>query len=124
MLRVRLGYKHTTSPRVFAYVDSGSPYCLFKIGLADLIGLDPKKDPVFTDELKGVVEGATDTVYFHKVKLLFDAGHQIQVVAGFAKGLSTQAILGRNGFFDHFKVTFDHSVDPPAFDLEKIQQPI
>lgn len=29
-------------------------------------------------------------------------------------------ILGRNGFFDNFLVNFDHSLDPPRFDLNNI----
>jgi hypothetical protein len=28
--------------------------------------------------------------------------------------------LGRVGFFEHFKITFDPSSNPPGFDLERI----
>lgn len=120
MLRLRLLHRHTPSNRIYAYVDSGSPYCLFHMALADLIGLDATKNPLFVDTLRGVVKGETDPLYFHKITLLLDIGHRIEVVAGFAKRISTQGILGRNGFFDAFKVNFDHSTTPPSIEIDKI----
>jgi hypothetical protein len=120
MLRVRVGYKHASSPRIFSYVDSGSPYCLFRWEVADLIGLDPTKSPIFVDDLGGIVQGAREAAYFHKVCLYLEAGHRVDVTAGFAKKMSATGILGRNGFFEYFKVSFDHSAQPPAFELEKI----
>jgi hypothetical protein len=124
MIPIRLGFKHARSPRIFAYLDSGSPYCLFKADLATLIGLDPSKNPLFTDDLGGVVEGPRDLAYFHKVIIYLEAGHRIELVAGFAKKLSTAGILGRSGFFEQFKVTFDHSCEPPAFEIEKHTKPM
>jgi hypothetical protein len=53
------------------------------------------------------------------VSLYFEAGHRIEVVAGFARKLNTSGILGRQGFFDNFKVTFDHSSYPPALEIER-----
>jgi hypothetical protein len=122
MLRVRVGYKHTSSPRIFAFVDSGSPYCLFKWDVAILIGLDPTKSPLFIDSLGGIVEGPREPLYFHEVCIYLEAGHRIPLIAGFAKKMTAAGILGRNGFFDYFKVTFDHSGHPPAFVLDKITQ--
>lgn len=122
MIPMRLGYKHANSPRIFAYVDSGSPYCLFKADLATLIGLDPAKNPLFIDDLSGVVNGPKDLAYFHKVSVYLEAGHRVEVTAGFAKKLSTAGILGRSGFFDQFKVTFDHSGDPPHLEIEKLSK--
>ena len=120
MLPVRVGYKHATSPRIFAFVDSGSPYTLFRADVATLIGLDWTKNPVHVDEIGGIVQNVSEPVYFHKVSLYLEAGHRIEVVAGFAKKLNASGILGRTGFFDAFKITFDHSVDPPEFELERI----
>ena len=31
-------------------------------------------------------------------------------------------LLGRKGFFDNFKVTFDHSTDPPALEYVRIKR--
>lgn len=122
ILQVRLAYKHAQSPRILAFVDSGSPYTLFKYDVAALVGLDPAKNPFFVDDLGGIIAGPREPVYFQKVALYFEAGWRIDVTAGFIKKLGCSGILGRNGFFDNFKVTFDHSTLPPAFELERIQR--
>jgi len=36
------------------------------------------------------------------------------------KKLAVPAILGRNGIFDRFQVTFDNSKTPHEFEIEKI----
>jgi hypothetical protein len=46
----------------------------------------------------------------------------IEVMAGFSSAMSVRAILGRNGFFDQFYVTFDHSGSPPVLDITKIDR--
>jgi hypothetical protein len=122
ILQVRLLHKHTQSARIQAFVDSGSPYTLFKYEAAALVGLDPLKDPIFADDIGGIISGPREQVYFHKVNLLFEAGWNIAVMAGFVKKLGCAAILGRNGFFDNFKITFDHSTIPPTFELERISR--
>ena len=124
ILQVRLVHKHTQSPRIFAFVDSGSAYTLFKYDAAALVGLDPMKNPIFIDDIGGVVRGCQEPAYFHKVSLFFDAGWRIGVTVGFMKKLACAAILGRNGFFDNFKVSFDHSSQPPSFEIEHITKPI
>src|SRR5260370_31952312 len=110
MLQVRLGHaqKHAKpSPRFYAYVDSGSPYCMFKCEFATLLGINPEQG--FTDEIGGIIPGSTEPIYFHKVKLHVESDWIIEITAGFMKKLTATGILGRNGFFDHFKITFDHS---------------
>jgi hypothetical protein len=124
MLQVRLGYHHAQSQRIYAHVDSGSPYCLFPFDLATLVGLDPLRSPVFTDNIGGIIKGVKDTVYFHRVKLFVESDWKIEVTAGFIKKLNASGILGRLGFFDHFKITFDHERHPPAFEIEKLERPI
>lgn len=120
MLQVRLGYRHAQSQRFYAYVDSGSPYCMFKSGLATLIGLDPLKDPLVIDELGGIIEGRMEPLYVHKVKLYIEQEWVIEVMAGFSKKLSVAGILGRTGFFDKFNIRFDHNVHPPVVEIDKI----
>jgi hypothetical protein len=71
VVQVRLLHKHTQSQRIYAFLDSGSRYTLFKYDAATLVGLDPSKNPLFTDEIGGVISGVRDTVYFQKVSLLF-----------------------------------------------------
>jgi hypothetical protein len=119
--RLRVQYKHAVSNRLYAYVDSGSSTCLFHIALAELVGLDVTKNPIVVEDLKGVIRGESDPCYYHKVTLLLDIGHRLDVVAGFAKKLNTQAIVGRKGFFDTFRVKFDQSTMPPCLELDKIE---
>ena len=45
-------------------------------------------------------------VYFHEV-LLRAGGASVRTKAGFCHGLPVTALLGRHGFFEHFRVTFD-----------------
>jgi len=68
-----------------------------------------------------VIKGASDPVFFYPVNLTIEANWTINVLAGFTKKLSVQAILGRGGFFDRFHVRFDHSKSPPEFEIEKIE---
>jgi hypothetical protein len=69
-------------------VDSGSPYCLFRREVADLIGLKPMNAPLFVDSIGGIIEGAREPVYFQKVSLYLEAGHRLEVVAGFVKKMN------------------------------------
>ena len=70
----------------------------------------------------GLSHGMKEPVFYHKVRLYIEADWIIDVTAGFIKKLSVAAILGRNGFFDSFKVSFDHSYNPPVFDIDRIEK--
>jgi hypothetical protein len=72
--------------------------------------------------LAGLSVAIEKTFIFIMWTLLFEAGWSINVMAGFVKKQGCSAILGRNGFFDNFKVTFDHSTAPPAFEIERINR--
>jgi hypothetical protein len=58
-----------------------------------------------------------------KVSLYVEVDWKIEIVAGFSKKLNASGILGRTGFFDAFRITFDHSGHPPAFEIERISKP-
>lgn len=118
-LKIRVSANHQSTPVLPAIVDSGSPYCLFRAGVADFLGIDLKKCP--KSEIGGIIGGPKDFVYFHTVNLVIESNWTISVFAGFMKKLGTQAILGRVGFFDKFLVTFDHSKSPPEMDVNKIE---
>lgn len=119
-VRVAAGGKHFQkfTPLLPAYVDSGSPYCLFNSAVADFLHIKLKGGD--EGSLGGVIGGVKDPVYFHRVVLSIDNHWMINVLAGFAKKLSVVGILGRRGFFDRFQVKFDHSTSPPQFELTKI----
>jgi hypothetical protein len=59
------------------------------------------------------------TMYLHKVSL-YVPGHIIKIRAGFTDELRVAGLPGQMGFFEHFKVTFDPSNNPPGFELERI----
>ncbi len=122
-LRVRVGKGHTVmrSP-IFALVDTGSPYCLFRQDIAAAAGIrDLTTGKV--GEIGSVKQGVKDVCYFHKVTLYVESEWKIEVMAGFPLNLSVPALLGRHGFFDHFLVTFDHSTDPPMIEVVPIDRP-
>ena len=120
-LKVRVAQlkAHVQSPRFDAVVDSGSPCCVFKADLADYLGIDlTKGEP---DTVGGIIQGHSETIYFHKVRIFVEADWIIEVKAGFMKKLSVNGILGRNGFFDRFQVRFDHSTSPHQLEVNRIE---
>jgi hypothetical protein len=69
-------------------------------------------------EQRNGVGGAQD-VWVHSVQLF--VGDQIlEIEAAFAKELPIAGVLGRSGFFEHFRITFDPASDPPGLDIERV----
>ncbi len=121
-LSVRVGFKHQVTPFTMpAVVDSGSPYCLFRQDVADFLHINLQGAP--GSYIGGVIMGAKDPIRFHQVNVIIESNWTITVLAGFVKKLSVQAILGRGGFFDRFRVRFDHSKTIPEFEITKIERP-
>jgi hypothetical protein len=119
LLKVRVSAKHQHTPILYAVVDSGCPYCLFRAEVADLPHLDLRTAQ--QSVLGGIIGGPKDPVLFHKVDLVIENNWRIEVLAGFMKKLSVAAILGRTGFFDNFQVLFDHSKSPREFEITRIE---
>jgi len=102
-----------------AVVDSGSSACFFhadflkpfKIKLTDGI----------KDSLGGISKATAIPVYYHDIFILVGLDWKIGVRAGFSEELSVAGILGRTGFFDAFRVTFDHSEHPPILEINHIE---
>jgi hypothetical protein len=112
MLRVRVGIpKGKRSPRFRAYVDSGSPWCLFKADIGDYLGLDIESGE--QDELGGIIAASVELVYFHKLTLFVEDYWTIPIRAGFVRKLSTHGILGRDGFFVVFESNLTNLRNPP-----------
>ena len=65
------------------------------------------------------ISGAATRIYLHNVSL-FVLGNMFKIRAGFTDKLPLAGLLGRVGFFEHFKITFDPSSIPPGFDLERV----
>jgi hypothetical protein len=109
--------KHSPPCRKFeAIIDSGASLCLFHSSIGLAIGLDIENGDV--DETIGV-SGVPTRIYRHKVSLHV-LGSIFRILAGFTDQLPVAGLLGRVGFFEHYKITFDSSTDPPGFELERI----
>ena len=119
VLNVGIIVGHSRSRLFEAVVDSGSASCLFHADIGKAHGL--KLESGAKGPLGGVISGATASVYYHPVKLVI-ASHIIQITAGFTPALSVAAILGRHGFFEHFKVVFDPASSPPGLTIERIHR--
>lgn len=109
--------KHSPPTKRFeALIDSGASYCIFHYDIARAIGLDVEKGE--KDETVGV-SGTPSTIYLHNVSLYVLSGI-IKIRAAFSSEIPLAGVLGRKGFFEHFKITFDPSTEPPSFELERI----
>jgi hypothetical protein len=105
MLNVSIALPAQNAPRTKrfeAVIDSGATRCIFHASLGRFIGLDIQNGTI--EDTLGVA-GVSRT-YLHDI-LLYAPGGVIKVRAGFSDDLPIAGLLGMNGFFDHFKVTFD-----------------
>jgi hypothetical protein len=103
----------------FAVVDTGSDNCLFHADALKPFNIK-LEDGIKGRNLGGVGKQISIPVYYHDVRVLFALDHIISIRAGFSEELAVAGILGRNGFFDKYSVTFDHTDEPPCMTLEKI----
>jgi hypothetical protein len=120
ILPVQVGRSTNLTSPFEAIVDSGSFDCLFHADIARAVGI---KD-ITTGVLKtsgGVVGGAQMQTYGHEVRLIVGSDN-FKIEAYFAENLPIAALLGRNGFFDKYIVTFDPQGATPGFDLTRVHQ--
>jgi hypothetical protein len=87
-----------------AVVDSGCTITIINASFGELIGIPVRSGP--SEKMTGFTGSEQETIYFHHIQLRV-AGTSVRTMAGFCYGLPVQALLGRHGFFDHFKITFD-----------------
>jgi hypothetical protein len=109
--------KHSPPCRKFeAVIDSGASICLFHSSIGKSIGLNIEKG--IPDKTMGISGTATE-IYLHPISLLV-LGNMFKIRAGFTDKLPLAGLLGRIGFFEHFKIVFDPSGNPPGFELERV----
>jgi hypothetical protein len=104
MLNVNISLPAKNAPRTKrfeAVIDSGATRCIFHSDIGKFIGLEIEKGTV--EETLGV-NGVSRT-YIHDIALFLPGG-AVNIRAGFSDELPIAGLLGMNGFFDHFKVTF------------------
>lgn len=92
--------------KLFALVDSGADACLFPKGVAEQLGIDVKAGE--GSDFTGL-GGDRSPFFFHEVEILFGQ-YQIKTKVGFSTSyhIGVGGILGQQGFFDQFVVSFDH----------------
>jgi hypothetical protein len=98
--------------RYLALIDSGADLCIFHAEIGEQIGIDIESGKKL--EFNGIT-GEKMLAFFHHVEVEV-GGYRLPCYAGFCKELTKMpyGILGHQGFFDTFQVTFD-------YDKEKIE---
>jgi hypothetical protein len=104
LLDVSIIYRGYESGGLKGVVDSGATVTVIEASIGERLGIPVRSGP--TDRLAGFMQNDDATIYFHHIQLRV-AGASVRTRAGFCYGLPVQALLGRHGFFDHFKITFD-----------------
>lgn len=90
------------SKRFDSIIDSGASQCIFHASIGRAIGLAVEKgEKVFTNGVQGPA-----LLYPHDLSLDVPGG-VINTRAGFSEELPIAGLLGMEGFFENFKVTFD-----------------
>jgi len=97
-------------------IDSGASRCIFHANIGKAIGFDIEKGE--PEDTFGI-SGKPSPIWIHRAGL-YVAGSIITVRAGFSYEIPLAAVLGRIGFFDNYKITFDSSVSPPGIEIERI----
>jgi hypothetical protein len=89
---------------------------LFHAGIASSIGIDPRGGKA--EDTMGV-SGKVTRVYLHRVSI-YTAGGMEAAVVGFCENLPVAGLLGRRGFLDRFRFTYDSSTSPPQFEIVQV----
>jgi hypothetical protein len=119
LIPVRILYSHKATKPFLATVDSGTRSCLFHASVGEALGIPIRQGAHET--IRGVVATTTGDVYYHTVELAIGVEF-LSINAGLSYDLPVSALLGRDGFFDNFRVTFDPDSDPPGLELERARK--
>ena len=92
----------------YGLVDSGADLCLFPLSFAQALGFDMASG--IMDISSGI--GSENVPTYHwPVGIDLQGISRFEVYAGFTTGLEPWGIglLGQSGFFDRFRISFDHA---------------
>ena len=93
------------SIEVRCLIDSGAAECIFNAALAEELGLDLRNG---TQHPFLGITGHAIVGYDHAVTLrLLKDSHEYPVTVSFLPGLNVTGLLGRGGFFAHYRVNFE-----------------
>jgi hypothetical protein len=99
----------TQSVNIDALLDSGADKCLFNAEIGEALGLDVKSGAT---EYFGGVEGGRMETFIHQVKIqIRGMDLLVEMPVGFTYSRGVSAILGQDGFFDGFRITFERDRD-------------
>lgn len=116
LIRVSIGRRHAGRTRPFeAMIDSGAADCMFHASVLSALGI--KLDAGRKERRGGI--GGTQDVWVHPVQL-FVGMDLFSIEAAFSPSLPVGGLLGRKGFFEYYKVTFDPAPDPPEVEIERV----
>ncbi len=104
VITVALQYQNTKQ-KFSALVDSGADACLFPKDVAEVLGIDVKSGQrtFFTG-----IGGGEIPFYFHEIEI-FIGEYQIRAKVGFSTStIGTTGLMGQQGFFDSFIISFDY----------------
>lgn len=91
--------------------DSGADHCVFPASFLPVLGLDPLSMKM---QMTGGVGSTANVTHYAEVaiEIPIEPGVSLaaEVFAGFTPGLegSGLGLLGQDGFFSRFRLTFDH----------------
>lgn len=107
---IKVYIRASDKARIFLMlIDSGADYCIFDKEVADFLGLDIKSGQ--SNVTLGL--GGKSHVYYFDNIWIGVGGYEVKLRAGFIDGMLAEGrisgVLGRQGFFDYFKVCVDES---------------
>jgi hypothetical protein len=118
LVQVSKGSKTTTPFE--ALIDSGATNCLFHSDVAKAVGIEDFKTGA-QSATGGVVAGSSMRLYAHEIRLHIGSDN-FKITGYFSDQLPIPCLLGRNGFFDKYIVTFDPTESNPGFELTRIHR--
>lgn len=115
LLQVRL-YRGVAFIPMLAHIDSGADFVVVDKSVAKGLYIDWDKGDKVT--LSGI-DGKTQDGYFHDLELDLPAfaNSKVRTKIVFTKLPNSICLLGQQGFFDHFKVSFDGKNERFTIDL-------
>ncbi len=98
-------YHSKEKREAMALIDSGATLSLFKVEIAERLGIDVQKgEMILMRGVSGWIQG-----YIHKLKIEINNQKFIMKVVFSYDDKASFNILGRNNFFEKFKITFDEA---------------
>ena len=89
---------------------------MFHASIASAIGI--KLESGRKEQRMGISGGGGD-VWVHPIQL-YVGMDLLSIEAAFSPDLPLAGLLGRSGFFEHYRITFDPAPYPPELEIERI----